>query len=195
MWHNWHKRRFPISNRTRNRTRTAADWRKTTQNGVEKESPNSTFFQLFWLLFDSVLDFLGPRGREPGNSFRTLSGTFTPKGPNDPCGMARESQGEPKHLFHWNLLKLHLDSIAWIVPDILLQYHPNRICSLLRTPKNARERGENAQKSKEIPYNEKARKSQKARKGRSGRFQTVRETVLGQRLIEQAFAWYSAASW
>ena len=35
------------------------------QNGVANKS-KSPIFQLFWLFFDSVLDFLGPRGREPG---------------------------------------------------------------------------------------------------------------------------------
>ena len=43
-----------------------------------------------------------------------------------------------------------------------------RILSLCRTPKIPWKEGKNAQKSKEIPCNEKTRKSKKARKGRSG---------------------------
>ena len=42
-------------------------------NGVENES-KLTLFQLFWLFFDSVWDFLGPRGREaPGTRFGLFS--------------------------------------------------------------------------------------------------------------------------
>ena len=35
-----------------------------------------------------------PRPRGPGNSFRTLLATLGPKGPNDPCSRARESQSK-----------------------------------------------------------------------------------------------------
>ena len=42
------------------------------QNGVENES-KSTIFYLFQLVFDSILDFLDPRGREAlGTHFQTF---------------------------------------------------------------------------------------------------------------------------
>ena len=61
---------------------------------VEKE-PNLKN-SWFWLVFDSVLDFLDPQGREsPRTLFGTLFATLGPKGPNDPCSRARESQAPP----------------------------------------------------------------------------------------------------
>ena len=44
-------------------------------------------------LFRLRLALFGPRSREgPGSHFRTLFATFGPKGPNDPCSRARDSQ-------------------------------------------------------------------------------------------------------
>ena len=65
------------------------------QNGVENES-KSTIFQLFRLVFDSVLDFLGPGSRGPGDSFSDVFSDFGPEGPKaEPCSRQTGSQRVP----------------------------------------------------------------------------------------------------
>ena len=83
---------------------------------VKKESKKS---QNSWKIvdFDSfstpLWTFWAPGSRGPGNSFRTLLATLGPKGPNDPCSRARESQRERnENVFGeiWFLLALHCPS-------------------------------------------------------------------------------------
>ena len=72
-----------------------------------------SFSTPFWTLW-------GPRCREaPGTHFRIFSATLGPKGPNDPCSRARESQGLPCFLRDWQELQEWNDSFlleqAWRV--------------------------------------------------------------------------------